>query len=192
MKSKLSLCRPIAIAALVAISFSVSSNAFGQLNSTGASVEITATLGESLTVSATPAALTFDLAPGTRSAASAPVVITTAWTLSPTRSSVVLGGYFTTSQAALSDGGTPANTIPAANIFGQVTTGTPIAYTAFTQAGPAGPVDTGLILFSQALNTTNRTSTRTDSLNLQIDLTSLPLLPSGSYTGVLTLQAQAS
>jgi hypothetical protein len=192
MKLGLSLRHPIAITALMAVIFSVSSTAFGQLNSTGASVSINATLGESLTVSATPSTLTFDLAPGTRATASTPVVITTAWTVSPSRSAVVLGGFFTTSQAALSDGGTPANTIPAANIFGQVTTGTPTAFTAFTQAAPTGPADTGLILFSQALNNTNRTSTRTDSLNLQIDLTSTPLLPSGSYTGVLTLQAQAN
>jgi hypothetical protein len=71
-------------------------------------------------------------------------------------------------------------------------TGTPTAFTAFTQAAPDGPADTGLILFSQALNNTNRASSSTDSLNLQIDLTTTPLLPSGSYTGVLTLQAQAS
>lgn len=192
MKLRLSFFYPMAMTALMAVVFSVSSTAFGQLNSTAASVAISATLGESLTVSATPATLTFTLAPGTRASASAPVVITTAWTLSPNRSSVVLGGYFTTSQAALSDGGTPANTIPSADIFGQVTTGTPTAFTAFSQAGPTGPADTGLILFSQALNNTNRTSTRTDSLNLQIDLTSIPLLPAGSYTGVLTLQAQAN
>ncbi|AEU38028.1 hypothetical protein [Granulicella mallensis] len=191
MKARFSVCRPMLVTGLMAVVCSISSTAFAQLNSSSASVAINATLGESLTVSATPAALTFTLAPGTRATASSPVVITTAWTLSPSRSSVVLGGYFTSSGSALSDGGTPANTIPSADIFGQVTTGTPTAYTAFTQAGPAGPVDTGLILFSQALNGTNRTSSRTDSLNLQIDLTSIPTLPSGSYTGVLTLQAQA-
>jgi hypothetical protein len=46
MKLRLSLCHPIAITVLMAVAFSVSSTAFGQLNSTGASVSISATLGE--------------------------------------------------------------------------------------------------------------------------------------------------
>jgi hypothetical protein len=46
-------------------------------------------------------------------------------------------------------------------------------------------------LFTLPLTLLNIVGTRTDNLNLKIDLTSKPLLPAGTYTGTLTLQAQA-
>lgn len=181
------------ILAIVLIAFvcSISPSAFAQLNSNSASVALTATLAESLTISATPATVTFTLASGAAATGSAPVVITTNWLLKPSRATVVLDGYFASTTAALTDGGSPANNIPTSEVFGQVTTGTPTSFTAFTQTAALGPAGAGLALYSQTITGANRNSTRTDNLNLKIDLTSQPQLPAGSYAGTLTLQAQA-
>jgi hypothetical protein len=161
------------------------------LNSNTATVSLTATLGESLTVAATPTAVTFPLVSGGTATGNVPVAITTTWILSGSRANVVLAGYFTSATAALSNAGPPVVNIPTSSVLGQVTTGTPTTFTAFTQTALLGPAGAGLTLFTQALSATNRASTRTDNLNLQINLTGQPQLPAGVYTGTLNLQAQA-
>ena len=188
---KLPVKRQSILAGLVVLACSISQNAFAQLNSSPASVALTATLAESLTISATPATVTFTLASGAAATGSAPVVITTNWLLKPTRATVVLDGYFASATAALTDASSPANNIPSSEVFGQVTTGTPTTFTAFTQTAALGAAGAGLALLSQSVTSANRNSTRTDNLNLKIDLTSHPQLPAGSYSGTLTLQAQA-
>lgn len=192
MKLPFSLRRSVLVAALIAVVCPVSSVAFGQLNSTATSVTLTATLLESLTVTATPNIVTFNLNSGAAATGSTPVVIGTSWILGPGRSTVVLDGYFSSANAALTDGGSPANNIPTSEVLGQVTTGTPTSFTAFTQTPALGPAGAGLTLFTQNITTSNRAALRTDNLNLKIDLTSQPQLPSGIYTGTLTLQAQAN
>ena len=165
--------------------------AFGQLNSNTATVSLSATLGESLTVAATPANVTFSLVSGATATGNAPVAVTTSWILSGSRTSVTLVGYFSSATAALTDGGSPAVNIPTSEVFGEMTTGTPTTYTAFTQTAPLGPAGAGLTLFTQAISLTNFASTRTDNLGLEINLTAQPQLPAGTYTGTLNLQAQA-
>jgi hypothetical protein len=166
-------------------------SAFAQLNSNTATVSLTATLGESLTVSATPNNVSFALVSGGTAAASGPVAVTTTWILSGSRTSVTLVGYFASATAALTNGGSPAVTIPTSEVLGQVTTGTPTTFTAFTQSAPLGTTGAGLTLFTQAISATNFASLRTDNLNLEINLTAQPQLPAGTYTGTLDLQAQA-
>lgn len=165
-------------------------HAFGQLNSTAASVTLTATLAESVTVAATPGTVTFNLVAGGTATGSAPVAITTTWVLASGRANVVLDGYFSSATGALS-GGTPTVYIPTSEVFGQMTTGTPTSYTAFTQTAALGPSGAGLTLFTQALTGSNRSSSRTDNLSLQINLSAQTQLPAATYTGTLYLQAQA-
>lgn len=169
--------------------------AFCQLNSGAASVALNATLGESLTVAATPAAVSFALVSGGTADGSAPVAITTTWVLNSSRTSVTLTGYFSSSNSALTSGGTSPATIPTSEVFGKVSSGTPKTYTAFTQspsgASAVGVSGASLVLFTQAINSSNVASTRTDDLNLQINLASQPQLPAGTYTGTLNLMAQA-
>lgn len=165
-------------------------NAFGQLNSTSATVTLTATLSESVTVAATPGTVSFNLVAGGTATGSAPVAITTTWVLASGRANVVLDGYFASASAALS-GGTPTVNIPTSEVFGQMTTGTPTSYTAFTQTAALGASGAGLTLFTQALTASNRNGTRTDNLSLQINLSSQAQLPAATYTGTLYLQAQA-
>ncbi|HLH37476.1 MAG TPA: hypothetical protein VKX41_22635 [Alloacidobacterium sp.] len=190
MKQLLGSSSLFALISVVFLAFSPTASA--QLNSNTASVALTATLLEALTVTATPAAVTFNLNAGSTANGLTPVAITTAWVLSPTRSTVVLDGYFASASAALTDGGTPANNIPTSAVLGQVTTGSPTTFTAFTQTAALGPAGAGLTLFSQSITGTNRVSTRTDNLNLQINLSGVPQLPAGIYTGTLTIQAQAN
>jgi hypothetical protein len=162
-----------------------------QLNSNTASVALRATLGESLTVAASPSTIAIPLVSGGIAAGTSPVAITTTWVLSAGRTAVTLVGFFSSAAVALTNGAaTPVN-IPASEVLGQVTTGTPTTFTAFTQTAPLGAAGAGLTLFSEALTGINRTANRTDNLNLEINLAAQPQLPAGTYTGTLNIQAQA-
>jgi hypothetical protein len=97
-----------------------------------------------------------------------------------------LYGYFSSSGAALT-GGTPAVNIPSSAVLGQVPTGSPLTYTPFTRSNPMSSASLLLLceLFMGGGN-----GSRTDTLNMEIDLEDLPQLPAGTYTGTLYLQAQ--
>lgn len=160
-----------------------------QTNSNVSNVTLTATLLESLTIAAAPSAVTFNLVSGGVANGSAPVVVTTTWVLLATRTTVRLYGYFASSAVALTDG--VSHDLASSLVFGQVTTGLPTTFTAFTQTGPFGGAGASLQLFSQSITLLNLSGTRTDTLSLRIDLTSAPQTPAGVYTGTLQIQAQA-
>ena len=181
-------CKLIPVLALVTLAIPA---ALCQLDSNTASVALKATLGESLTVAATPSTVAIPLVSGGTATGTSPVAITTNWVLSASRTAVTLVGYFSSATAALTDGAATPDNIPASEVLGQVTTGTPTSFTAFTQTAPLGAAGAGLTLFTQALTETNRTANRTDNLNLEINLAAQPHLPAGSYTGTLNIQAQA-
>jgi hypothetical protein len=190
MSSLKSLPFPKFILALALLALLVPA-AVCQLTSNTASVALNATLGESLTVTATPSAVTIPLVSGGTAIGSSPVAITTTWILSASRTAVTLVGYFSSATAALTDGATTPANIPSSEVLGQMTTGTPTAFTAFTQTSPLGAAGAALTLFTQGLSGTNRTANRTDNLNLEINLASQPQLPAGTFTGTLNIQAQA-
>jgi hypothetical protein len=181
-------CKRIPVAILLILGTSA---ALCQLNSNTASVALRATLGESLTVAATPSAVAIPLVAGGTATGTSPVAITTTWVLSASRTAVTLVGYFASATVALTDGATTPDNIPASEVLGQVTTGTPTSFTAFTQTAHVGTAGAGLTLFTQALSGASRTANRTDNLNLEINLAGQPQLPAGSYTGTLNIQAQA-
>ena len=185
-KTKLALKLCLGFAAIL-----TAHTASAQLNSNTATVALNASLLERLTISATPATVNFTLNSGGVATGSAPVAITTSWLLLPTRANVNLYAWFAAPGSALSDGATTPDNIPSSEVLGQVTTGTPTSFTPFTQTNTLGTASGGLKLFTQALSATNRASSRTDNLNLEIDLTAQPQLPAGAYTGTLNLQAQA-
>ena len=177
------------LAVLVCGAFSA---AFGQITSSPpATVALTATLGESLTLSATPSTVTFALAQGATATGSSAVAIHTTWLLLPTRANLIIDGYFASATAALTDGDATPDLIPTSAVLGQVPTGTPTTFTAFTQTAALGPAGAGLTLVTLPLTVLNRAGTRTDNLTLEINLAALPQLPAGTYTGTLTLQAEA-
>ena len=118
-----------------------------------------------------------------------PVVITTAWDVNPGQTNTVnLMAYFTTPAQALVG---PSTQIPASRVLGRMTTGLPVAFTAITQnaVGGVGTAGGSLRLFAQNISGPNKNSSRTDNLNLQINLTGFPTLAPGLYTGTLNLKA---
>jgi hypothetical protein len=146
----------------------------------------------SLTVSAAPASVQFNLVEKGIASGSSAVAITTSWggSFCVLTCTVNLYAYFASAGAALS-GGSPAVNIPTSEVLGQVPTGTPTTFTAFTQTSPVGGAGASLELFSQSFYIYTGSSQRTDDLNLEIDLSSQPQLPAGTYTGTLYIQAQS-
>ena len=108
------------------------------------------------------------------------VNVTTDWNLG-VAGTLQLVGWFATPTAALTDG---TNNIPSSSVRGQVNGG---AYTPFTGAavGGVGVAGGSLSLFSAAVGV--GIGTRTDALNLQLNLAAAP--PAGAYTGTLNLRA---
>ena len=149
-----------------------------------ATVALTATKAATLTVS--PAASVATLASitdGSNANVFTPVSITTAWNLTA-GSSVRLIGWFGTPAQALANG---SNFIPSSRVEGRVNA---TAYAPFTGAavGTVGVAGGSLQLFSQAVAAGSFFGTRTDQLDLRLDLTGVTTL-AGDYTGTLNLQA---
>lgn len=122
---------------------------------------------------------------------SAPVVIRTSWDLNPGQTnSVTLVGYFSAPAQALTGNGVQ---IPSSRMLGRVTTGSPTTFTAFTQNAVAGVGVAGGSLKLFGVNVTGPTKkiTRTDNLDLELNLVGFPTLPVGDYTGTLNIRAVA-
>jgi hypothetical protein len=56
---------------------------------------------------------------------------------------------------------------------------------------PFGGANAGLLLSTTRILGNNRSGSHTDLMNFNINLTMLPSLPAATYTGTLTIQAQA-
>jgi hypothetical protein len=72
-----------------------------------------------------------------------------------------------------------------------MTTGIPTVYTAVTEngIGLVGTAGGSLRLFSVNIGGGNKNASRTDNLDLQLNLVGFPTLPAGAYAGVLNLRA---
>jgi hypothetical protein len=154
------------------------------LTSNVATVALTATKNATLTV--TPNASTATLASitdGSNANNFTPVSLTTSWNLTA-GSSVRLIGWFGTPAQALVNG---ASFIPSSKVEGRVNA---VAYAPFTGAalGGVGVAGGSLQLFSQAVGAGSFFGTRTDQLDLRLDLTGTTTL-AGDYLGTLNLQA---
>jgi hypothetical protein len=162
------------------------STALGQvgLTSNVATVALTATKNATLTVS--PSASTATLASITDNSNVnnfTPVSLTTAWNLTA-GSSVRLIGWFATPAQALANA---TSFIPSSRVEGRVNAS---AYAPFS-SGPVGGVGVAggsLQLFSQAVGSGSYLGSRTDQLDLRLDLTGTTTV-AGDYTGTLNLQA---
>jgi hypothetical protein len=72
-----------------------------------------------------------------------------------------------------------------------MTTGIPTTFTAMTEnaVGGVGSAGGTLHLFSVNITGGNKNATRTDDLDLQLNLVGFPTLAAGAYAGVLNLRA---
>jgi hypothetical protein len=125
-----------------------------------------------------------------------PVVIQTQWDLNPGQTgSVNVIGWFATPSQALTNG--VGTNIPSSRMKGMLTPGAPAptsfpaTFTAFTQnaVGGIGTAGGSLRLFQINISGANKTQTRTDNLSLQLDLTVAGVLPPGTYSGTLNIEA---
>ncbi len=148
------------------------------------------TVGDVLTVSASPSAVNVTLVPGGTAAASSSITITTSETGLSLNSSVTLYAYFTTASTALS-GGSPVSYIPSSAVYGRCPTGTPTTYTSFTSTGPFGGAGASLQIYNLTGGLLSLGFSRSDVLSLEINLSSLPQQPAAAYTGSMFLEAQA-
>jgi hypothetical protein len=161
----------------------LASGALAQNNSAVSSVTITATLPETLTVSLDQIAITFALTAGSATnPGNTAVVATTSWALAAGRTDVKLYAYFDTAAAALSQG--------AVDIAGTTITAKVGGVSAGNFATDLSLPGTGLTIFDQVITAANLIGSNSSSVALNIDLTSLPALPVGAYTGTLHFMAQ--
>ena len=171
----------------------IAANASAQV-STVQAVALNASKSASLSVSITSgASQSLTLVDGGMSTGATPIAINTAWDLNPGLiGSVKLVGYFLSSTAALTDGMATPNDIPSSRVEGLMATGAPTSFTAFTQnaVGAVGTAGASLLLFSNAITGANKSASRTDNLDLRINLTGTTAVPS-TYTGSLKIQAIA-
>jgi hypothetical protein len=117
-----------------------------------------------------------------------PVVIQTTWSVSPGQTNTVnLVAYFSIPAQALV-GGTQ---IPSSRVEGRMATGIPTAFTAISQnaVGGVGTAGGSLHLFGVNISGANKNASRTDNLDLRLNLVGFPTLPAGAYVGVLNLRA---
>jgi hypothetical protein len=154
------------------------------LTSNVATVALTATKNATLTVSPNASTATLaSISDNSNVNNFTPVSLTTAWNLT-TGSSVRLIGWFATPAQALANG---TDFIPSSKVEGRVGAA---AFAPFTSGGVGGVGVAGgsLQLFSQPVAAGSYFGSRTDQLDLRLDLTGTTTI-AGDYTGTLNLQA---
>ena len=171
----------------VAVSL-IASPAAAQVKNSGASaITLQAVLTDSISVTLSANAVNFTMTPGSaNNAGSTAITATTRWLLKPSVNSVKVYAFFASSAAALTNGA--GNNIPSADFQISNNAG---PLTALTNTVAFGGANAGLQLSSTRILGNNRTGSHTDTMNFNINLAPLPNLPPGTYTGTLTIQAQA-
>jgi hypothetical protein len=181
--------RPLnrALAGAVALALAMASTAQAQvgLTSNTATVTLNATKLSTLTVSPTTATATLaSITDNSNANAFSNVGLTTAWNLT-SGTSVNLIGWFATPASALTNG---AAVIPSSNVEGGINGG---GWTPFTSGavGGVGVAGGSLQLMTQAVAAGTYLGSRTDQLNLRLNLVGFPTTSAGLYTGTLNVQA---
>jgi hypothetical protein len=178
------LRRAFGAAAVLGLATATSIEAQVGLTSNVATVALTATKNATLTVSPNASSATLaSITDNSNVNNFSPVSLTTAWNLTA-GSSVRLIGWFATPAQALVNG---SDVIPSSKVEGRIGA---TAFAPFT-SGAVGGVGVGggsLQLFSQAVGVGSYLGSRTDQLDLRLDLTGTTTV-AGDYTGTLNLQA---
>jgi hypothetical protein len=178
------LKRSFAAASVLVFVGTTSAMAQAGLTSNLATVALTATKAATLTVSPNASATTLaSITDNSNANNFAPVSLTTAWNLTGGLS-VRLIGWFATPAQALVNG---TDFIPSSKVEGRVGA---TAYAPFSAAavGGVGVAGGSLQLFSQAVAAGSYFGSRTDQLDLRLNLTGTNTI-AGDYAGTLNLQA---
>jgi hypothetical protein len=173
--------------AVAALALFSGSAAFGQLNS-GQTTDLglNANLSESLTVTLDQSAVSFALTPGSDANPGSTVVnVGVAWTLASGRSAVKLYAYFDSPNALINTTNS-TYVIPSSAIWAAVG-GTSVG--TFSSSTPFG--GPGVTISNTPIGT-NLVGSTSSAVTLNINLSGMPSLQAGSYTGTLHFQAQAT
>ena len=162
--------------------------ACAQVRNSGASpIALNAVLSDSITLTLSGNAVNFTLVGGSpNNPGSTGITATTTWLLRPSVNSLRLYAFFSSSTAALSDGA--GHNIPSADFQISDNGG---AFAALTNSVVFGGANAGLQVSTVPIRGYNKTGTNSDVMTFNINLTPLPNLQAGVYTGTLTIQAQA-
>ena len=170
----------------LAMAITATSAAAQVRNSAASPVALKAVLSNSLSVSLSGNAVNFNMVAGSaNNPGSTSITATTTWVLDATIGLGSAYAFFASSNAALTDGA--GHNIPSADFQISDNGG---AFNALTNTVPFGGANAGLPL-SYILILGNNKGSHTDVMNFNINLSPLPVLPPGNYTGTLTIQAQA-
>jgi len=158
-----------------------------QVLSSGArTISLNANLSESVSLSLSANTVNFTLTPGSATnAGNTAITATTNWTLRPGRIALSVYAFFASSAAALTDGA--GDNIPSSRFSISDNGG---AFAPLTNTAPFGGANAGLRLATVFVLLGNLQGRRTDTMNFNIDLSTLPNLPAGTYTGTVTIQVQ--
>ncbi len=157
------------------------------LNSVAKPIALSGVINQSVTINLSASAVNFNLTAGSaNNPGSTSITATTSWTLNQLIAQVSVYAFFASSAAALTNGA--GNNIPSADFQISDNGG---AFTALTGTEPFGGANAGMELGSTFIFLFNTKGSRTDVMNFNINLSPLPALPPGNYTGTLTIQAQA-
>ena len=155
------------------------------VNSGVQTISLTATLADSISVNLSSNSVSFNMAASSATnAGSTGVTSTTTW-ISKAGRNLSVFAYFSSASAALSDGF--GDNIPSADFSISDNAG---AFTPLTNTVAFGGAAAGLQLFTVKITGANKTGSHTDNMLFNIDLSTIPQLPAGTYTGTLNIQAQ--
>lgn len=166
--------------------------AASSLSSNTASVALSMSVSETLSVGATPAniSFTYTSAGGGTATASGPITVTTTWTLAPTRINIMTAAYFASASAALTNG---TINIPVSEVYSSNNGGAVAPCTGFAETGLAVDGQTcnnaSVVYWSgSTIGNFNSSATSTVLLSMQ----GLGTLPYSTFTGTLFIAAMAN
>jgi len=158
----------------------------GGVQSNKAAIALTATVPAQLSLSLSDIVLDANVPDPAQSTAVASVSVTSSWVLNSESSNVELVGFFDSPQAAMSDAA--GHVLPASHLLGGIAGG---ELGSFSESARVGTANASRTFFHQAISTANLTSSRTDTLNVQLAPINDLGAPAGEYTGVLHLRLVA-
>lgn len=169
---------------IVCLTAAMALPAMAQVRHSGASPIALKAMAESLTVTLSANAVSFTLREGSATnAGNTAITAITTWSFNQTMTLSVYA-YFSSATSALTDGS--GDNIPSSAFQISDNGG---AFNALNNTVPFGGPNAGLSLAHVLIG--SRTGTRIDTMNFNINLSTVPNLPAGTYSGTLNIQAQA-
>lgn len=155
-------------------------------NSGAQTITLNAVLLDGISVNLSGNSVNFTLAAGSpTNAGSTGITATTNWNTKAGRN-ITVYAYFASATTALSDGF--GDRIPSSDFSLSDNGG---AYATLTNTVAFGGAGAGLQLYTVKVTGTTKKGSHADAMLFNINLSTIPQLPAGTYTGTLNIQAQA-